>query len=117
MRLHPLPMWERLVSLEYVRDYYGVPAEIGRRVTVYGRPGIIGADCGHYIGVNFDDAPPGMYAAAHPTDGVVYGEMGKERPLTRAQKRYRAYLEVADLYDDFAHYLRTRRADPREAPR
>ena len=51
-------MWERNVSLEYVREYYGVPAEIGRRVTVYGKPGIISADRGHYIGVTFTRTSP-----------------------------------------------------------
>lgn len=94
------------MSLEYVRNAYGVPAEIGRRVTVYGKPGIISTDCGHYIGVTFDTDSPTVAHPAHPTDGVVYGEMGRLRPLTRSQRRYRAYLDVADLYDDFAHWLR-----------
>jgi hypothetical protein len=42
------------MRLEYVCRTYGVPAEIGRRVIVYGKPGIIAEDRGHYIGVNFD---------------------------------------------------------------
>lgn len=94
------------MSLEYVRDYYRVPAVIGRRVTVYGKPGIISADRGHYIGVTLDSDKPYVVRNAHPTDGVTYGELGCLRTLTRSQRRYRAYLEVADLYENFAHWLR-----------
>ena len=94
--------------LAYVRRYYGVPAEIGRKVTVGGRPGIITADRGAYIGVTFDDDKPTAVLPCHPTSQVVYGEMGTPRPLTRAQKRYLDYLDAADLYGSFADYLRAR---------
>lgn len=92
--------------LAYVRRYYGVPAEIGRRVTVGARAGIITADRGAYIGVTFDDEKPTAIQPCHPTSQVVYGEMGIPRPLTRSQRRYLQYLEVADLYDSFKHWLR-----------
>jgi hypothetical protein len=92
--------------LAYVRRYYSVPAEIGRKVTVGGRPGIITADRGAYIGVTFDDDKPTAVVPCHPTSQVAYGEMGALRPLTRSQKRYRDYLEVGDLYEDFRHYLK-----------
>lgn len=39
----------------YVRLHYQVPAEIGRRVIAYGKPGVILADRGHYIGVVLDE--------------------------------------------------------------
>lgn len=45
---------------EYAKNYYGVPSDIGRRVTVGERPGIIAEDRGNYIGVNFDDSKPGV---------------------------------------------------------
>lgn len=90
----------------YVRSHYGVPAEIGRRVSIAGKPGIITADRGQYIGVTFDTDKPYVVHNAHPTSDVVYGEMGVPRRLTRSQKRYQAYLDVADLYEDFRHYLR-----------
>ena len=93
-------------NCEYVREHYGVTACIGRRVTVNGRPGIIAEDQGHYIGVSFDDEKPGRYWPAHPTNGVVYGEMGKVRPMTRAQQRYHDYLNVADCFMSFMDYLR-----------
>lgn len=93
------------MSCEYVRQHYDVPAVIGRRVVVHGRPGIIAADRGHYIGVNFDDDKPGVIRNAHPTDKVEYQGMGTVRKMTRAQRRYQEYLDVADCYDSFAAYL------------
>ena len=95
-----------MTPCEYVRNAYGVPAEIGRRVVIYGKPGIIAEDRGHYIGVTFDSDRPSVVSNAHPTDGVQYGEMGKLRPITPAQRRYQHFLRVADCYDDFAHFLR-----------
>jgi len=96
--------------LAYVRRYYGVPAEIGRRVTVGGRPGIITADRGAYIGVTFDDAKPATVSPCHPTSQVVYGDMGTPRPLTRSQRRYLDYLEVSDCFESFRDYLHYRSA-------
>lgn len=92
-------------SCRYVRENYGVPAAIGIRVIVGGKPGIIAADRGHYIGVNFDHHKPGHISNCHPTADVQYGEPGKIRPMTRAQRRYAEYLEVADCFDSFRHYL------------
>jgi hypothetical protein len=93
------------MACEYVRDYYGVPAEIGRRVIAYGRPGIIAADRGNYIGVNFDDAKPGCIDNCHPTDHVEYlEEFGKIRQMTRSQERYQDYIN-SDCGYTFAEYL------------
>lgn len=44
-------------NCDYVRCHYDVPAEVGRRVIGNGEPGIIMADCGHYIGVILDSDP------------------------------------------------------------
>lgn len=92
-------------SCEYVRQYYGVPAGIGIRVIVGGKPGIIAADRGHYIGVNFDHHKPGRISNVHPTDDIQYGEPGKIRQMTRSQRRYADYLAVAECFDSFRHYL------------
>ena len=92
--------------LEYVRNTYGVPAEIGRRVKVYGRPGIIAADRGNYIGVNFDADKPGVIRNAHPTSEVEYLGMGKLRRMTRAQERYQRYLDVSECFDSFIQFCR-----------
>jgi hypothetical protein len=95
------------MNCEYIRDTYGVPpAEIGRRVTVSGKPGIIAADRGNYIGVNFDADKPGTIVNAHPTSNVEYGCIGTIRTPTRSQARYQAYLEYGDSYDNFIDFCR-----------
>ena len=80
------------MSCEYVREHYGVPAVIGRRVVVGGKSGIIAEDRGHYIGVNLDADKPGVIRNAHPTSDVEYGEMGTMRKMTRSQERYMDYV-------------------------
>lgn len=93
-------------SCQYVKDNYGVPADIGRRVLVDGKPGIIADDRGNYIGVNFDSDKPGVISNCHPTWKVEYLCMGKIRPMTRSQARYQRYLEYGDCFDGFLEYLR-----------
>lgn len=94
------------MSCEYVRNTYGVPADIGRRVVVAGRPGIIAEDRGHYLGVNLDEHKPGVISNCHPTWKVEYGEMGTIRKPTRAQQRYRRWLEYGDGFDSFIEFCR-----------
>lgn len=91
------------MSCEYIRQTYGVPAEIGRLVVVDGKPGIIAKDCGNYLGVNFDADKPGVVKNCHPTWNVVYGEMGKARAvkMTRGQSRYQEYLD--SVYYEAGH--------------
>lgn len=94
------------MGCEYARNYYRVPACIGRRVEVNGRPGVIAEDRGHYIGVLFDDSKPGEVVNAHPTWKVTYMGMGKVRKMTKAQRCYRDYLEFGDCYDSFIDFCR-----------
>lgn len=79
------------MAFEYVCQHYGVPACIGRRVTIDGNGGVIAEDRGHYIGVNFDDDKPGVIKSCHPTWEVEYGGMGapvvRFEPLAELQKR------------------------------
>ncbi|WP_298705555.1 hypothetical protein [uncultured Variovorax sp.] len=89
----------------YIRETYSVPAELGRRVTVYGRPGVIAADRGHYIGVNFDDAKPGVVANAHPTSEVEYLGMGTLRAPTRSQLRYQRWTKASICFPSFRDFL------------
>ena len=91
---------------KYVREYYGVPACVGRRVVAYGKPGIIVADRGNYIGVTLDSEKPGTVSNYHPVDGIEYGEMGKVRPMTRSQARYLRYIEYGDCFDSFLDFCR-----------
>jgi len=93
------------MNCEYVREHYGVPASIGMRVTVNGKPGIIAEDMGHHIGVNFDSDKPGHISPAHPTWKVEYGEMGTIRKMTRSQARYRRYLSMDGFFDSFRDFL------------
>ena len=96
------------MSLEYIRRCYGVPAEIGRRVRIDGRLGVIAEDLmDHpYIGVLMDDDPPDRIRPYHPTHMVEYLDMGTVRKMTRAQQKYHNYLKVADCFDGFGDYLR-----------
>lgn len=91
---------------EYVRTYYGVPAEPGRRVIIDGKPGIIAKDKGAYIGVLLDEDPPNRIRPYHPTWKVEYGGLGTVRKMTRSQQRYQEYLEIADCFESFGHWLR-----------
>lgn len=67
------------MSCEYVREYYGVPACIGRRVIAYGKSGIISEDRGHYIGITLDSEKPGTVNNYHPVDGIEYCGMGQSK--------------------------------------
>lgn len=97
------------MTCAYVKQQYGVPASIGRRVIVNGKPGIIAVDAGHYIGVNFDSDAPGVISNCHPTWEVVYGEMGVIRQLPKrkivAKVRYRRFLEYGDGFESFRQFL------------
>lgn len=92
-------------NCDYVRRYYEVPAEIGRRVMIDGKPGIITEDRGAYIGVVMDGDKATNIRPYHPTWKVEYLDMGTVPKLTRSQLRYRHYLRVSECYDDFRHYL------------
>lgn len=92
------------MNCEYVRNYYGVPACIGRRVIVYGKPGIIAEDRGNYIGVNLDEDKPSRVSNYHPTDKVEYLGMGEVRKLTRSQKNYQDYLK-SDCGHSFGEWM------------
>lgn len=94
------------MNCKYVREYYKVPAEIGRRVIVNGEPGIIAADKGNHIGVNFDKDKPCVISHCHPTWEVQYLEMGIVRKQTKSQQRYQRFLEYGDGFDSFIDYCR-----------
>jgi hypothetical protein len=96
---------------EYIKNYYNVPADIGRRVTVYGDAGIIVEDRGHYLGVNFDKHKATDVRSVHPTDEVVYGEMGKRRKLTASQKRYAEFCN-SEFGGTFAEWLGIKPKEP-----
>jgi len=90
---------------EYVCRTYQVPACVGRRVMVHGKPGTIVEDRGHHIGVNFDADKPGRVSPCHPTSEVRYLEQIREpRKVSRSSRRYQEYLN-ADCGETFAEWL------------
>jgi len=92
------------MNCEYVRNYYGVPACIGRIVSYRGKQGIIAKDGGNYICVNFDEDKPGVTCNIHPTDPeLVYSGMGKVRKITRSQQRYADFIssEYSGSFKEF----------------
>ena len=90
---------------DYINKTYGVNACIGRRVIVYGKPGTIIKDCGHYLGVNFDNEKPGQIGRCHPTSEVQYlDEIVKPRKITAGQRRYQEYLD-ADSGQSFSEWI------------
>lgn len=100
-------------KFKYIRDHYGVPAEIGRRIVAYGKPGIITEDRGNYIGVTLDSDKPGTVNNYHPTDGIEYLGMGTVRKVSKSRERYQRFRSIADIFGgsfrDFLAYEKTER--------
>ena len=95
------------MNFEYVKEYYGVPAQMGRRVNAYGKPGVIAEDRGNYIGILLDRDKPGNVNNYHPVDGIEYLEtFGKVRKPGKAQSRYQRFLEYSDCFDSFIDFCR-----------
>lgn len=93
------------MSYEWINNHYNVNAEHGREILFGDRKGVIVKDMGNYIGVNFYDEKPNSILPLHPTHQVTYLGMGKIRPMTRSQKRYLEYLEIADCFTSFKSFL------------
>ena len=101
------------MNCEYIRQYYGVPARTNMRITYRGEGGIIWKDGGNYVCACMDSDKPGHTVNIHPADpNLQYGEMGEPRRLTRAQKRYREYLDSVyhEAGHSFAYFLGIRGA-------
>ncbi|NKR52957.1 hypothetical protein GS481_02060 [Rhodococcus hoagii] len=63
------------MSMQYIRNYYRVPAKRGARIVYreFGprKEGVIVGSCDQYLRVRFDDNP-GLIETVHPTSGVTY---------------------------------------------
>lgn len=81
------------MSLDYIKQHYGVPADLGRKVVFQGRTGVIVGYHGACLKVNFDDEKPNKYAKLHPNWHIEYGDIGVIRPLTRGQQRYQEWRD------------------------
>lgn len=95
------------IPFEYIKNYYGVPAEFNREILFQGkRRGIIVKDMGNYIGVNFYDEKNTYISTLHPTSEVEYLGIGNPRKLTAGQKRYQHYREIYAEWMSFGEYLK-----------
>ena len=102
----------------YAKRAYDVPADIGRKVIVDGRAGIIVKEIRQYIGVLFDDDEDlDNVLPCHPTHKVVYGEMGTIRQWPKSKRRgkadYQEYLDISDCFESFLDFLKWK-ADQRK---
>lgn len=94
---------------EYIVRTYRVPACVGRRITVYGKPATIVSSRGHHLGINYDTDKPQLVRSAHPVDGVVYtNKIRPPRKVTRGARRYQEYLR-SECVETFAEWLGIRR--------
>lgn len=92
------------MNFEYIKKYYKVPAEIGRRIKFYGKDATIVEDRGHYLGVNFDSHAPHIIMSIHPTDDVEYLDMAKPRKISKSKERYQQYLN-SEVDETFAEWM------------
>ena len=67
---------ERVQPYDYIRTRYGVPAEVGGRITFRGRPGTIirprPSDPGHYLRIRLDESA--LSVLVHPRWEMTYEE-------------------------------------------
>ncbi len=96
------------MEFQYIKDYYNVPANMFREVTVSGEKGVITQDMGNYIGVTFYDRKNKEPFPCHPTWEVVYLETFNPKPPKnknhRSKQRYRDFLD-ADNGQTFAEFI------------
>lgn len=100
-----------IMEFEYIKNYYKVPADMFREVTVGGEKGVITKDMGNYIGVTFYDRKDKSPLPCHPTSEVVYLETFNHKPPknknSRSKQRYLDYL-AADNGQTFAQFIGVR---------
>lgn len=91
----------------YVKDYYKVPNDVGRKVTYRERTGVIYEIRGQYVNVNFDDDKPARVSVIHPHDPELkFGDMGGViRKLTRSQQRYHEW-RMSDGCESFTEFIK-----------
>lgn len=79
---------------DYVRRYYGVPAQLGGRVVAVGCPGRITGFAGQYVWIELDDCDTA--APYHPTwcidyldasGSVVFASTGDDVPVVAGVSR------------------------------
>lgn len=90
--------------LQYVRDYYHVPAVVGRVVYARGKRGVVVGASGPHVKVHIDgERRAGIY---HPTDEMRWTDEFAPLPKkTRAERNYDAYLH-SETSETFIEFMR-----------
>lgn len=88
---------------QYVRDYYKVPAVVGRVVRYKDKRGVISGASGPHVKVWFDGEK--FDVVCHPKDLEWSNELGPLPTLTRSQRNYRAWLH-SDTSETFIEFMR-----------
>jgi hypothetical protein len=68
----------RVDELQYIRDYYAVPAYRGVKVNAYGKEGVITGGDGSYVMIRLEGNA--FSRPYHPTDGITYKIEGGHKP-------------------------------------
>jgi hypothetical protein len=101
-------------SFWYIKREYGINPEIGMRVEINGRGGVIIEDCGPYIGVNFNDDKPGECVSCHPISGVTYfDEIVKIRKPKKSSSRFADFIssDIGWTFKEWLKYKEYRRKE------
>lgn len=87
--------------LEYIRNYYNVPAVVGRVVRYKDKRGVVSGASGPHVKVWFDGEKHDT--VVHPRDLEWSNELGPLPTLTRGRRNYRAWLhsETSESFIDF----------------
>jgi len=90
-------------KLQYVRDFYKVPAYVGRVVYAGGKRGVVTGASGPHVKVCLDGARrAGIY---HPADQIVWTEESAPLPKrTKGQRLYDAWLN-SECNESFIEFL------------
>ena len=98
------------MDFEYIKNYYKVPAEIFREVSLGDRKGVIVDAKGQYICVVFYDDAKYNILPCHPTWNMTYLETFNYNPPKaknhKAKARYAHYLSL-DSNMTFFEYLKS----------
>ena len=98
------------MAFEYIKDHYEVPyfLDLGIKIKYKDKDGSIVKDAGNYIGINLNEDKPNVVCNVHPLDeNLIYFDIKvPKRKLSKGQERYQRYLEVAECFKDFKHFLK-----------
>lgn len=89
--------------LEYIRNYYKVPAFVGRVVLYKGKRGVVTGASGPHVKAWFGDSKHDVIV--HPMDLHWTDETGQLPKRTRGQRNYMAWLH-SETNETFIEFMR-----------